>query len=76
MVIALLLLLLTASCWYVLYRTPFGYARSVGENRKRRTPRRECLAHSLFRRVLIAGALAGIGGAYLSIGQSSLFTRK
>jgi simple sugar transport system permease protein len=25
--------------------------------------------------VLIAGALAGIGGAYLSIGQSSLFTR-
>ena len=25
--------------------------------------------------VLISGALAGIGGAYLSIGQSSLFTR-
>jgi simple sugar transport system permease protein len=25
--------------------------------------------------VLLAGALAGMGGAYLSIGQSSLFTR-
>jgi len=25
--------------------------------------------------VLLAGALAGLGGAYLSIGQSSLFTR-
>ena len=25
--------------------------------------------------VLLSGALAGIGGAYLSIGQSSLFTR-
>jgi len=25
--------------------------------------------------VILSGALAGIGGAYLSIGQSSLFTR-
>src|SRR6267378_8056962 len=33
LVIALLLGLLTAICWYVLYRTPFGLRlRSVGEN--------------------------------------------
>src|ERR1700741_4160753 len=33
LVIAILLLLLTGICWYVMYRTPFGLRlRSVGEN--------------------------------------------
>src|SRR6266550_2209684 len=33
LVIAILLVMLTGICWYVLYRTPFGLRlRSVGEN--------------------------------------------
>jgi simple sugar transport system permease protein len=65
-VIAIAILVLVAAIWYVLYKTPFGLRlRSVGEK-----PEAADAAG-----VLLAGMLAGIGGAYLSIGQSSLFTR-
>src|SRR5882762_6980777 len=75
-VIALLLGLLTAICWYVLYRTPFGLRlRSVGENPEAADAAGVSVSRIRYSGVLIAGALAGIGGAYLSIGQSSLFTR-
>src|SRR6266852_4412163 len=75
-VIALLLGLLTAICWYVLYRTPFGLRlRSVGENPEAADAAGVSVSGMRYSGVLIAGALAGIGGAYLSIGQSSLFTR-
>jgi simple sugar transport system permease protein len=75
-VIALLLLLLTGICWYVLYRTPFGLRlRSVGENPEAADAAGVSVSRIRYSGVLIAGALAGIGGAYLSIGQSSLFTR-
>src|SRR6267378_1065592 len=75
-VIALLLGLLTAICWYVLYRTPFGLRlRSVGENPEAADAACVSVSRIRYSGVLIAGALAGIGGAYLSIGQSSLFTR-
>jgi len=76
LVIALLLLLLTGICWYVLYRTPFGLRlRSVGENPEAADAAGVSVSRIRYSGVLIAGALAGIGGAYLSIGQSSLFTR-
>src|SRR6267143_1263101 len=76
LVIALLLLLLTGICWYVLYRTPFGLRlRSVGENPEAADAAGVSVSGMRYAGVLIAGALAGIGGAYLSIGQSSLFTR-
>ncbi|HWP54236.1 MAG TPA: ABC transporter permease [Pyrinomonadaceae bacterium] len=71
--IAFLLVLVTA---YVLYRTPFGLRlRAVGENPEAADAAGVAVNRLRYIGVLISGALAGIGGAYLSIGQSSLFTR-
>ena len=71
-VIAIALGVLVAATWYVIYKTPFGLRlRSVGEKPEAAVS----VSRMRYWGVLLAGALAGIGGAYLSIGQSSLFTR-
>jgi ABC-type uncharacterized transport system permease subunit len=68
--------LLVPVSWYVLYRTPFGLRlRAVGENPEAADAAGVSVTRMRYTGVLISGALAGIGGAYLSIGQSSLFTR-
>jgi simple sugar transport system permease protein len=68
--------LLVPLTWYVLYRTPFGLRlRSVGENPAAADAAGVSVASIRYAGVLLSGVLAGIGGAYLSIGQSSLFTR-
>jgi simple sugar transport system permease protein len=62
--------------WYVLYMTPFGLRlRSVGENPEAADAAGVRVERMRYAGVLLSGILAGIGGAYLSIGQSSLFTR-
>ncbi len=62
--------------WYILYRTPFGLRlRAVGEKPEAADAAGVSVKLMRYAAVLISGALAGIGGAYLSIGQSSLFTR-
>src|SRR5688572_3981347 len=62
--------------WYVLYRTRFGLRlRAVGENPGAAEAAGLNVAKVRYSVVLLSGALAALGGAYLSIGQSSLFTR-
>src|ERR1051326_416151 len=71
--LGLVILLVTR---YVLYRTPFGLRlRAVGENPEAADAAGVGVNRMRYIGVTMSGALAGIGGAYLSIGQSSLFTR-
>lgn len=67
---------LVAVTWYVLYRTPFGLRlRAVGEHPAAADAAGVSVTRVRYLAVMLSGALAAVGGAYLSIGQSSLFTR-
>jgi simple sugar transport system permease protein len=75
-VISLLALVVVLVTRYVLYRTPFGLRlRAVGENPEAADAAGVGVNRMRYIGVILSGALAGMGGAYLSIGQSSLFTR-
>lgn len=63
-------------CWYVMYKTPFGLRlRAVGENPAAADAAGVAVIRLRYFAVILSGILAAAGGAYLSIGQSSLFTR-
>jgi len=63
-------------CWYVLYKTPFGLRlRATGENPAAADAAGVNVVQLRYIAVIISGLLAAAGGAYLSIGQSSLFTK-
>jgi general nucleoside transport system permease protein len=75
-IISIIALLVVIATGYILYRTPFGLRlRAVGENPEAADAAGVAVNRLRYIGVIISGALAGIGGAYLSIGQSSLFTR-
>lgn len=68
--------ILVPFCWYVLYKTPFGLRlRATGENPAAADAAGVDVLKLRYVAVVISGVLAAAGGAYLSIGQSSLFTR-
>jgi general nucleoside transport system permease protein len=68
--------ILAAVTAYVIHRTRFGLRlRAVGENPEAAMAAGVSVTRMRYAGVLISGALAALGGAYLSIGQSSLFTR-
>jgi simple sugar transport system permease protein len=71
-----LALLAVPATWYLLRHTRFGLRlRAVGENPEAADTAGVSVIGMRFGGVLISGALAALGGAYLSIGQNSLFTR-
>jgi ABC-type uncharacterized transport system permease subunit len=73
---SILVILLIPVCWYVLYKTPFGLRlRATGENPEAADAAGVNVLRLRYIAVVISGILAGAGGAYLSTGQSSLFTR-
>ncbi len=73
---SILAFLLVPFCWYVLYKTPFGLRlRATGENPSAADAAGVNVIRLRYIAVIISGILAAAGGAYLSIGQSSLFTR-
>jgi simple sugar transport system permease protein len=75
-VATIIILVLVPIIWYVLYRTPFGLRlRAVGENPAAADAAGVSVIKLRYVAVIISGLLAAAGGAYLSIGQSSLFTR-
>lgn len=73
---SILAFLLIPLVWYVVYKTPFGLRlRAVGENPSAADAAGINVNRLRYLAVILSGVLAGAGGAYLSIGQSSLFTR-
>lgn len=63
--------------WYVLYKTPFGLRlRATGENPQAADSAGVNVTKLRYVAVVISGLFAAAGGAYLSIGQSSLFTKQ
>lgn len=62
--------------WYLLYKTPFGLRlRAAGENPAAADAAGVNVIRLRYVAVILSGVLAAAGGAYLSIGQSSLFTK-
>lgn len=74
--VSLLAFALVPVVWYVLYKTPFGLRlRSAGENPAAADSAGVKVIRLRYIAVTISGILAAAGGAYLSTGQSSLFTK-
>jgi simple sugar transport system permease protein len=73
---SIIVFLLVPLCWYVLYKTPFGLRlRATGENPEAADAAGVNVLRLRYIAVIVSGVLAAAGGAYLSTGQSSLFTR-
>jgi simple sugar transport system permease protein len=73
---SIIVFILVPVVWYVLYKTPFGLRlRATGENPEAADAAGVNVLNLRYVAVIISGVLAGAGGAYLSTGQSSLFTR-
>ncbi len=66
--------IITALSWYVLYRTPFGLRiRAAGEDPSTLDAAGVSVEWTRVIGVVISGCLAGLGGAYLSIGFENAF---
>lgn len=74
--VSVIAIVLVPVVWYVLFKTPFGLRlRAVGENPAAADSAGVNVYKLRYTAVIISGVLAAAGGAYLSIGQGSFFTK-
>lgn len=70
-------LVLVFACWFMLFRTTWGLKiRAVGEYPRAADSLGVNVRRVRYAAVLACGALAGIGGAFLSLGQLSMFVEE
>jgi ABC-type uncharacterized transport system permease subunit len=75
--IVILMFVITAASWYVLYRTPFGLRlRAAGEDPSTLDSAGVNVEWTRIVGVILSGCLAGLAGAYLSIGFGSAFGKE
>ncbi|MHA1613475.1 MAG: ABC transporter permease [Candidatus Thorarchaeota archaeon] len=74
--VVIFMFVITAISWYVLYRTPFGLRlRAAGEDPSTLDSAGASVEWTRIIGVIISGCLAGLGGAFLSIGFGSAFAK-
>ena len=70
------MLVITILCWYVMYKTPFGLRlRAAGEDPSTLDAAGINVETYRIIGVLLSGILAGLGGAYLSVGYENAFAK-
>ncbi len=75
--VVIFMFVLTAASWYILFRTPFGLRlRAAGEDPSTLDAAGASVEWTRVIGVIISGCLAGLGGAYLSIGYGSAFAKE
>lgn len=68
--------ILTALLYVVLFYTPFGrHIRAVGENKEAAKALGINVAHIQYFALILGGGMCALGGAFLSIGHLTMFTR-
>lgn len=68
--------ILTILLYVILFRTPFGrHIRAVGENQEAAESLGINVARVQYFALIIGGGMAALGGAFLSVGHLTLFTR-
>ena len=66
--------LLVPASWYILYKTPWGLkVRAVGTAPRAADSMGIKVNRVRFQALMVGGALAGLGGAYLSLCQAKMF---
>jgi general nucleoside transport system permease protein len=69
-----LALLAVPASWYLLYKTPWGlHVRAVGTHPRAADTMGISVVRVRYQSLLLGGAMAGLGGAYLSLCQAKMF---